>query len=589
MLDAMREGTRVWLGWVVAALALPLIAAGAACAPEIREFPGTGGNGTGGTGTTGTTGTTGGSGTTSCEPGTQVECYTGPAGTKNVGICKAGKATCGPDGKAGACEGEVVPSPAPDCKAHQDQDCNGAVELCTLDLIWGASYGAGMGAGFVPPSLGVDPSGNIAFATYLQGAVDFGTGPLTSGPNDADIVVAKIDPAGKTLWARKIGDMADQQVNSTKVDAQGNILIAGEYDGTLAGLGIVVPPAAGGSDAFVAKLDPNGNPVWARWGGDPGYQTADAIAVSKTGEVVVAGTFEGAWSWNGGGAPLDNTSGSGSVVYVQRFDANGNAMWTVALSNSGGASFNDQGLYNIAIDGNDDVVLTGDFNGNIVFPDGTGYASQGNADLFVLKLHGKTGQQIWARTFGGIGDDRGYGIAPDSQGNLVVSGTFEDTLSLDGNLLSVSSGFTRNVFLAKFAPGGQVTWARTYGGGTGVVGMFCEIAENDSIVLVGAYDGDLDFGGGHLPANTTPAQFSASGFLAKLDANGQYIAARAIYAAPTMPGAMMANLAIVYRAAVTPGTHEIVTAGLSNGMVDLGGGLIGKADITSPFVGKYVP
>jgi hypothetical protein len=33
-----------------------------------------------------------------CVVGTSVDCYTGPAGTENVGTCKAGKRECGPDG-----------------------------------------------------------------------------------------------------------------------------------------------------------------------------------------------------------------------------------------------------------------------------------------------------------------------------------------------------------------------------------------------------------------------------------------------------------------------------------------------------------
>lgn len=584
MLAAMRESALLRMGLFVAASALPVIGAGLACAPVVRDFPGTGGN------TTGTPTGGGGGVVTSCEPGTEVECYSGPAGTKGVGECKPGKATCGDDGKPGACAGEVVPSPAPDCKAHQDQDCNGVIELCTLDLLWGGSYGVGMeGAGFSPPAVAVDASGNIVFATTLRGEIDVGTGVVASSSNDSDVFLAKMDPTGGPQWVKKIGDLSEQQVLAVKTDAQGNILIGGQYDGALDGLGIVVPTAAGGSDAFVAKLDPNGNPVWARWGGDAGYQTVETMAVSPSGDVVVAGTFSGTWSWNGGGGTLANTGGNGDVIYVQRFDQNGNSKWTAALSNLGGTTYADQDLYGIVIDKNDDVVLTGDFDTNIVFPDGSSVTTAGDSDAFVLKLDGKTGQHVWARTFGSVGEDRGYGIATDSQGNLVVAGAFEGTVSFDNTPLTVGLGFSRSVFLAKLAPDGAVTWAVTHGGGTEVVGMFPEVGENDSILLVGAFDGTLDFGGGPLVANSTPGQSEAAGFLAKLDAGGKYVAARAIYAEPTKPGAMTSNLVVVYRAALTPGTNEIVTAGFAYGKIDLGGGLIGNADITSPFLAKYVP
>ena len=63
-----------------------------------------------------------------CEPGTQRACYTGAAGTENVGICKGGFETCQPDGLGyGACEGEVVPA-LDICANSIDEDCDGILD-----------------------------------------------------------------------------------------------------------------------------------------------------------------------------------------------------------------------------------------------------------------------------------------------------------------------------------------------------------------------------------------------------------------------------------------------------------------------------
>ncbi len=61
-----------------------------------------------------------------CEPGQQVFCYAGPAGTLGVGACKSGLALCAASGKRGACAGEVVP--LPEVCDGQDNDCNGVVD-----------------------------------------------------------------------------------------------------------------------------------------------------------------------------------------------------------------------------------------------------------------------------------------------------------------------------------------------------------------------------------------------------------------------------------------------------------------------------
>ena len=62
-----------------------------------------------------------------CSPGKSRSCYTGASGTENVGVCKAGTQTCGPDRKWSACTGEVKPS-AEVCNDVKDNDCDGLID-----------------------------------------------------------------------------------------------------------------------------------------------------------------------------------------------------------------------------------------------------------------------------------------------------------------------------------------------------------------------------------------------------------------------------------------------------------------------------
>ena len=64
---------------------------------------------------------------TPCIPGDFLNCYTGPAGTMGVGVCKPGIRTCTPAGIFGDCVGEVVPSPEI-CGDVLDNNCNGAID-----------------------------------------------------------------------------------------------------------------------------------------------------------------------------------------------------------------------------------------------------------------------------------------------------------------------------------------------------------------------------------------------------------------------------------------------------------------------------
>jgi Putative metal-binding motif len=62
-----------------------------------------------------------------CYPSAVSTCYSGPAGTENVGVCTSGIATCNASGTAyGTCVGEVIPT-TDDCNDSLDNDCNGVV------------------------------------------------------------------------------------------------------------------------------------------------------------------------------------------------------------------------------------------------------------------------------------------------------------------------------------------------------------------------------------------------------------------------------------------------------------------------------
>ncbi|HYC38512.1 MAG TPA: hypothetical protein VEC19_18940 [Usitatibacter sp.] len=69
---------------------------------------------------------------TQCFEGDAVECYSGPAATRGIGQCKAGRRFC-TAGSFGACMGQVLP--APEVVNGLDDDCNGTTDSDAVKIV----------------------------------------------------------------------------------------------------------------------------------------------------------------------------------------------------------------------------------------------------------------------------------------------------------------------------------------------------------------------------------------------------------------------------------------------------------------------
>ena len=70
--------------------------------------------------------------------GKAVACYTGPAKTRKIGVCKDGTQTCKLDGTLSPCSGEVTPAAKEVCGDSKDNTCDGQTdESCAPTAIYG--------------------------------------------------------------------------------------------------------------------------------------------------------------------------------------------------------------------------------------------------------------------------------------------------------------------------------------------------------------------------------------------------------------------------------------------------------------------
>ena len=148
------------------------------------------------------------------------------------------------------------------------------------------------------------------------------------------------------------------------------------------------------------------------------------------------------------------------------------------------------------MDAEGDVVVVGSYSGTIDFGGGL-LTSQGNIDIFVLKLSGSDGSYLWAKRFGAGNADTAWDVEIAANNEIVVTGTIRSNVDFGAGPLGFAGD--DDIFLARFTSAGAVLWAKSYGTGGNDRVNDMALDSLGSPVLVGEHPGPIDFGGGFLP------------------------------------------------------------------------------------------
>ena len=361
---------------------------------------------------------------------------------------------------------------------------------------------------------------------------------------------------------------------------------------------------------------------WAkRWGGasaDNGW----AITTDGSGNVLVGGSFTGTVGFGGGAL----SSGGMDDAFVAKYLSDGTPVWSRRMGGTG-----NDGVRGIAVDRSGNVFVTGYFQNAVDFGGGA-LSSAGLNDIFVAKYSATNGF-LWAKRFGSTGDDEGFGVAVDGNGDVLVTGVYTTSVNFGGStlssfgggrgafivklggsdghhiwsqrLLSLSESFgfgvavdsagnaydvgsfigdvmfkgirytnagDQDVFLAKYAAAdGAETWIDHFGGPNTDMGTGVAVDAGNNLVVTGQFNGSVDFGGG------TYTSVNNDVFVAKYaGSSGAYIWSKHV----TGPGWENATGVAV------DSTGNIAVTGNFDNAIDFGGGALSTAGSGDIFVAK---
>lgn len=228
--------------------------------------------------------------------------------------------------------------------------------------------------------------------------------------------------------------------------------------------------------------------VWTVTAGDLNSQLVHGIAVDGAGNTLLVGELAGSMTLGN----LTLTSLGGADAFVVKLDPKGMPVWGFRY----GEATNSQAAHAVAVDGEGNVLVTGYFRTSVNFG-GSTLTSLGGSDVFVAKLDGKTGAQLWAQRFGNASDDQiGLGIAVDTAGNPHVTGAFAGTMTFGAN---VTAAGVQDGFVAKLAAAtGTATWGAKFGGTDYDYGRDVAVDAMGNVFVVGDFSGAFSLAGKNL-------------------------------------------------------------------------------------------
>ncbi|WP_438043364.1 PE-PGRS family protein [Sorangium sp. So ce128] len=435
------------------------------------------------------------------------------------------------------------------------------------DALWG--LGAGEAKNERIEAIAADPHDDVVLVGGFATAINFG-GEADALVSDGglDLFVVKLDAAGSHVWSRRFGGKSDQVAFAVATDSIGNVVVAGEFEGTLnfgadASTELV---SAGGKDLFVAKLDADGNHLFSKRFGGELDQGATAVAITEAGEIVVLGMVDG--SINFSEAPGTALEGSGGPnVVVAKLDAGGGHLWSRRF----GSAESWQRFRSIAV-GESALYAAGAFGGRLEI-DGHVVESAVDGsrddepiygiDGLVLRFDLASGSLVWGRSLGAAGEQFAKFIGLGLGGHPVVLGNYSAPFRVGPTDIERAAVGDYDLYLARLdAETGEPLAARGLpSAGDEFVWGFSQDPWGNH-VLSGYFTEALELGGA--PVEIEPPE-SGDAFVAKLSPD---------FSEELWSDVYRDGVFCFSTAQAVTGSGNTVAAGLFHGeRIELGGGL----------------
>lgn len=416
-------------------------------------------------------------------------------------------------------------------------------------LYFGWAHGFGAGTSDEGVDITTNNNGDVFVTGEFWGKIDFNpqsgsldTAFITSTDGFPDVFIQKLSAQGNFLWAGSLRSMDNGSVyvDAIEADSSGYVYVTGlfrgkvDFDPRKGTADTTFIQSSGSANAFLLKLNPNGNLVWIKTlRGTTSSHTSrgTSLDIDDFGNIYLGGVFKGTVDFDPAPGSANSTllTANNNDAFIEKLDSGGNFKWAKRI----GGSESDW-LWFLEIDNSGQIYAGGSFRQQVDLDPGTSptdtfiVQSRGSGDAWVSRLD-TAGQFLWGHSVGGPSTDTYKSLALDPLGNLYLSGTFADSMDMDsgnspGDTLYLRGSGVSETFVEKLSFSGSLIWAKSFGGRWGDICSGSVLDSRGLLFTVGRFHGQADFDPGPGSASFTPTNGDI--FMQVMDTSGAYVWAR---------------------------------------------------------------
>jgi uncharacterized repeat protein (TIGR03803 family) len=386
---------------------------------------------------------------------------------------------------------------------------NGAVQLNAhpqnlggannYTFAWANNYGSSTASNSDEGwTVAVDQAGNVYTGGFYKGSVNFGSFNLSSVGGSYDAYLIKTSPAGVVQWAISGGGSGSDAIRDIVIDANGDVVITGSLCGNST-IGNLSYTADAGGQAFIAKFNNAGAGQWIRTMGGSTTDIGVSIDVNKiTGDIYMDGTYQNTGTF--GTSTI--TSASQTDYFLVKYSSAGTFQWVRTATNTTWAD----NVYGIAVDFSGNIIVAGSSAGSSV-NFGSLTVNLNTLNGFVVKYN-SSGIEQWANSLGGAGLCEALSVAVDNHGDSYVTGYFNGSSTFGTTTILPVGG--DDLFYLKYSSNGGQLWLKTAGSSGPDRGEGLAInPAGDNILLTTWVANNCNFGPGYVVSNPFASQTTA--------------------------------------------------------------------------------